>query len=255
MGTAHCWSENPDFKLEAGVIDIWLCEAGAVQGSISGFSALLSTEEQARAQRFKFDIHRERFITSHGFKRAVLANYLNIAPTRIQYQRGDKGKPSLLDADYDRQSLTFNLSHTAELTLLAIARGQEVGVDIEYINQKTDWQSITRRFFTKAEQQALFSLKEEEQKSAFFQLWTRKEAYMKLLGSGLSLSPTAFTLTVSPLPPALVGHHSTTAPAAMPVEFIDVELPERLRDYCATLAAELSICKVHFYQYSGGFNS
>ena len=255
MGAAHHWSENPDFKLEPGVIDIWLCQAKTVQESANYFSTILSAEEQARAQRFTFDIHRERFIISHGFKRSILASYLNIAPTRIQFQLGDKGKPSLLETGDDRQALTFNLSHTEDLTLLAITRGREVGIDVEYMNRKVDWQSISQRFFTKPEQQALFSLMKESQKAAFFQLWTRKEAYMKVLGSGLSLPPTAFTLTVSPQLPALIEHHSTTIPASMRVKFVDVELPKRLSDYCATLAAESSIHEVFFYQYTSGFNS
>lgn len=256
MGAAaHRWSEKPDFRLESGVIDIWLCQTESVQGRVSYFSLLLSAEEQTRAQRFKFDIHRERFIISHGFQRSVLAKYLNIAPICIQYQLGDKGKPSLLEASCDSQALTFNLSHTEDLTLLAITRNREVGIDVEHMHRKTDWQSISQRFFTKPEQQALFVLEKEHQKDAFFQLWTRKEAYMKVLGSGLSLPPTAFTLTVPPQPPELIQHHSTTIPATMSVEFIDIELPGCLSDYCATLAAESSICEVHFYQYTGGFNS
>ena len=170
----------------------------------ANFHSMLSTEEQDRAKRFKFDQHRERFIISHGFKRSVLANYLNINPSSLQFQKGDKGKPSLLETDYESQSLTFNISHTEDITLLAVTQGREVGVDIEYMNRKTDWLSIGQRFFTEPEQQALFSLSEEAQKAAFFQLWTRKEAYMKVLGTGLSLAPTAFTLTVPPQSPALI---------------------------------------------------
>ena len=250
MGTAQHWSENPEFKCQQGVFDIWLCRADTVQQRLDYFSSLLSAEELARAQRFKFEIHRNRFIISHGFKRSVLAKYLSIEPARIQYQRGDKGKPSLVEADYDRQALTFNLSHTQDITLLAVTSDIEVGIDIEYMDRKTDWSAICQRFFTVAEQQALFSLTKEKQKSAFFQLWTRKEAYMKVLGSGLSLSPTAFTLTVPPQPPALIQHHSTKVQASKQVEFIDIELPDTLTNYCAALAAESSIREYHCYQYA-----
>ncbi len=245
------WCEKPDYKLESGIIDIWLCQAESVKGCANDyFNSLLSAEERARAERFKFDQHRKRFIISHGFKRSVLANYLNIEPTSIQYKKGEKGKPSLLVDETDSQTLTFNLSHTEDVTLLAVARGQEVGVDIEYRERKTDWLSIGQRFFTKAEQQALFSLSQEQQKAAFFQLWTRKEAYMKVLGSGLSLAPTAFTLTVLPQPPALIEHHSTTLPTSMSVEFADIDLPDSLADYCATLAVERSYEGFRCYQYS-----
>ncbi|MCF6281884.1 MAG: 4'-phosphopantetheinyl transferase superfamily protein [Candidatus Polarisedimenticolaceae bacterium] len=249
MTVTH-WCEEPDYKLESGVIDIWLCQAEPVKGSADYFHSILSDEERSRAERFKFALHRERFIISHGFQRSVLARYLNITPSHIQYQKGDKGKPSLLESDYDSQALTFNLSHTEDLTLLAITCGREVGIDIEHMKRKTDWLSIGQRFFTKPEQQALFSLDEEDQKAAFFQLWTRKEAYMKVLGCGLSLAPTSFTLTVSPQPPALIRHHSTTIAASMSVEFTDVVLPETLADYCATLAVESSLGKFCCYQYS-----
>ncbi len=244
------WCEKPDYKLKPSIIDIWLCQAESVKDRADYFNSLLSAEERARAERFKFAQHRERFIISHGFKRSVLANYLNTEPTHIHYKKGEKGKPSLLVDESEKPTLTFNLSHTEDVTLLAVARGQEVGVDIEYSGRKTDWLSIGQRFFTKVEQQALFSLSQAQQKTAFFQLWTRKEAYMKVLGSGLSLAPTTFTLTVSPQPPALIEHHSTTLPASMSVEFADIDLPEALAEYCATLAVERSFEAFRCYQYS-----
>jgi len=249
MGAASLWSKEPDFKLKPDIIDIWLCRGYDVQDRLDDFNALLSVEEQTRAQRFKFEIHQNRFIISHGFQRSVLAQYLEIAPARIRYQLGDKGKPSLLETDYNSRDLRFNLSHTKDITLLAITSGAEVGIDIEHIDRKTDWQAIGQRFFTKPEQQALFSLSSENQQAAFYQLWTRKEAYMKVLGSGLSLPPTGFTLTVPPQPPALIQHHSTKIQTALQVEFIDIELLDELSDYCAALAAGLLICEFRYFQY------
>ena len=248
MSAACHWTETSDFKLQSGVIDIWLCRADTVQERTDYFSSLLSTEEQARAQRFKFDIHRNRFIISHGFKRSVLAKYLAIEPAAIQYQLSDKGKPSLIEEDKS-QDLKFNLSHTQDISLLAVSRNIELGIDVEYMDRKTDWQGICQRFFTEPEQETLFSLAKEEQKSAFFQLWTRKEAYMKVIGSGLSLPPTGFTLTVPPQPPALIQHHSTKVQTSMQVKFRDIELPESLSDYCATLAVESATFRLRCYQY------
>lgn len=232
------------------MIDIWLCLADTVQKNQDYFNSLLSAEEQARAQRFKLKVHRNRFIISHGFKRSVLAKYLTIEPASIQYQLGDKGKPSLLEGGNDRPALKFNLSHTQDITLLAITSNAELGIDIEYMDRKADWRAICQRFFTAAEQQALFSLSKEKQKPAFYQLWTRKEAYMKVLGRGLSLPSTTFTLTVPPQPPALIEHLSTKDQALMQVEFINIELPDTLSDYCATLAAESSIREHRYYQYT-----
>ena len=250
MSAACHWSETPDFKLQSGVIDIWLCRADTVQDRAAYFSSLLSAEEQARAQRFKFDIHRNRFIISHGFKRSVLAKYLAVEPASIQYQLSEKGKPSLLEAENKSQDLKFNLSHTQDISLLAVSRNIELGIDVEYKDRKTDWQGVCQRFFTEPEQEILFSLTKEDQKSAFFQLWTRKEAYMKVLGSGLSLPPTGFTLTVPPQPPALIQHHSTKVQASMQVEFSDINLPDTLSDYCATLAVESAVHEQRCYQYT-----
>ncbi len=250
MGTAHQWNKNPDFKLQQGVVDIWLCKAETVKDKFGYFSTLLSAEEQARAQRFKLDIHRNRFIMSHGFKRSVLAKYLFIEPAHIQFQSGDKGKPSLVAAEDNQQDIKFNLSHTQDITLLAVSRGTELGIDIEYMDRKTEWAEICQRFYTEPEKQALFALAKENQKSAFYQLWTRKEAYMKVLGSGLSLPPTGFTLTVPPQSPALIEHHSKKYQPSVQIEFVDIELPDVLDDYRATLAAELSIRDYRCYQYT-----
>lgn len=250
MGTTHYWSEIPDFKLQRGIVDIWLCQADTVKDKFDYFRSLLSVEEQARAQRFKLEIHRNRFIMSHGFKRSVLAKYLSIEPAHIQFQSGEKGKPSLIAVDDDQQDIKFNLSHTQDITLLALSRDTELGIDIEYMDRKTEWAEICQRFFTDPEQQALFKLDKEKQKSAFYQLWTRKEAYMKVLGSGLSLPPTAFTLTVPPQFPALIKHHSEKYLPTKQIEFIDIELPETLNDYRATLAAEDSIHEYCCYQYT-----
>jgi len=249
MGASHQWNKNPDFKLPQGIVDIWLCQADTVKDEFDYFRSLLSAEEQARAQRFKLEIHRNRFIISHGFKRSVLAKYLSIEPAHIQFQSGEKGKPSLIAAVDEEQDIKFNLSHTQDITLLAISRGTELGIDIEYIDRKTEWAEICQRFYTEPEQQALFALAKEKQKSAFYQLWTRKEAYMKVLGSGLSLPPTGFTLTVPPQSPSLIQHYSEKYQPSVQIEFIDIELPDVLNHYRATLAAETSICEYRCYQY------
>lgn len=252
METICNWSESPDFKLRQGVIDVWLCQEDNVQERLGYFNSLLSTEEQARAERFKFEIHRDRFIISHGFKRSVLAQYLDLDPARIQYQLGNRGKPSLIDAGYDGMGLKFNLSHTQGITLLAVTRDVELGIDIEYIDQKVDWKPIVQQFFTASEQQSLFILAKEKQMQAFYQLWTRKEAYMKMLGEGMYLSPTAFSLTVPPRSPALIQYSLIADQSLKQIELMDIDLISILNNYCATLAAESSICGCHYYQYDPG---
>lgn len=195
---------------------------------------MLSKEEQERAKGFKFALHRSRFIASHGFTRAVLARYLSIKDIDIVYNKGNHGKPYL--TSINKQNIQFNLSHSHDLALLAVTQGNEVGVDIEYCQRKTDWQGIVKRFFTATEQKALFLLPEIQQREAFFQLWTRKEAYMKVLGTGLALAPTQFSLSVPPEKPCLLAHHSSQYLPLETITFNTIHLGKQFKDYCASLA-------------------
>ena len=241
---------NKKHQLEENIIDIWLCQSDSVQDRTDYFMSALSSEEKARAERFKFDIHRNRFVLYHGFMREVLAKYLNVDPAAIEYKTGDKGKPSLSDSTCETQSLQFNLSHTQDNAMLAVTKKAEVGIDIEHIDRNTDWKGICQRFFTQPEQKALFSIETlEEQERAFYELWTRKEAYMKVLGTGLSLSPTEFTLTVPPEQPALVEHISTKYQHFDHVEFVRIDLPESCHTSCATLASSSPIRECHYYLF------
>lgn len=244
-------TEVNDYNLHERVIDIWLCQSAPLQNKQDDFLSLLSMEEKSRAERFKFAVHRNRFIIFHGFMRTVLANYLNMEPASLQFQEGDKGKPYLDDNAGNSQSLQFNLSHTQDVALLAVTQGSEIGIDIEHIERKTDWKGVCRRFFTKAEQYALFSLPTEAlQERAFYELWTRKEAYMKVLGSGLSLAPTAFTLSVPPDAPVLIQHHEKKYLPPEVIEFRAVNLPDAWRNYCATFAVASAVDECLFYQFS-----
>ena len=192
--------------IEKNSIDIWICQFDTHQEKLDSFFLTLSIDEINRAERFKFKEHRNRFIIFHGFMREVLAKYLLFDPQKINFIKGDKGKPYL--SNEHKSTLQFNLSHTQDVALLAIADKGEVGIDIESIDRKTDWQGIAKRFFTAQEYDALFALPEDEQRLAFYDHWTRKEAYMKVLGTGLSLSPTVFSLTMAPQKPAIIELHN-----------------------------------------------
>lgn len=240
----------PDYYLSAENCDVWLCQLTQLQDKENFFFSLLSDGEKARAERFKFPVHRTRFIISHGFTRTVLARYLKIEPDIIDYRKGQQGKPYLLQtSSFESNNLQFNLSHTEDVALLAVTQEVEVGVDIECNERKTDWQGIVKRFFTESEQKVLFALPEAQQKAAFFELWTRKEAYMKVLGTGLSLSPTEFSLTVPPEKATLIKHHSIKFPALEQLSFHPVRMPSQLNTYCASLAVAANTSGCRFYQF------
>ena len=207
----------------------------------------MSAEEKQRANRYKFAEHKNRFIIFHGFMREVLAQYIDIKPAAIRYSKGEKGKPYLENPLVT--PLQFNLSHTKDIAILAIASQGEVGVDIENLDRKTDWQGIVKRFFTDQEQQVLFALPEDKQRHAFYELWTRKEAYMKVLGTGLSLSPTDFSLTVPPEKPALIQHHSEKFKTDKDIQFKKISLPANLNNYFATIASEFKIKSLNHFQF------
>jgi len=241
-------SKKSQYTLADNDCDVWLCRLSDLFNSEAVYFATLSDEEKSRAKRFKFALHRSRFIASHGFVRCILGNYLKIDKQLINYKKGTYGKPCL--AVKKCYNLQFNLSHTEDIALLVVSRGVELGIDIECNTRKTDWQAIVKRFFTPSEQQALFCLPEDQQKAAFFQLWTRKEAYMKVLGTGLSLAPTEFSLTVPPAKPALVKHHSNKYPPLQWVSFSTITMLQPFNNYCATLAIAAKSCNYQLYLFS-----
>jgi len=241
-------SKKSEYRLSDNDCDVWLCRLSEFFNREDIFFEMLSDEEKSRAERFKFDIHRSRFIASHGFTRCVLGLYLSINARELTYKKGKQGKPYISNSN--NSNIQFNLSHTEDIAILALTQGVDTGIDIECNKRKTDWQGIVSRFFTASEQQALFLLPEEQQRDAFFQLWTRKEAYMKVLGTGLSLAPTEFSLTVPPKKPALVKHYSTKYPALQYLSFNTLIMPQQYKHYCATLAMAAKSCHYNLYVFS-----
>lgn len=171
--------------------------------------AILSPEEQARADRFVFDKHRRRFILAHFALRQILSHYINISPEKIQFETLSHGKPKLSHEQryYQywtptksiKQPLEFNLSHSKDIALLAIRTEKMIGVDIEY-HQDREFLGIASHVFSEKECQILAELSDEQQIQSFFHVWAQKEAFIKAIGQGLSYP--LKTLTVASLPPA-----------------------------------------------------
>jgi 4'-phosphopantetheinyl transferase len=145
----------------------------------------LSLQEQARAARFKFERDRKRFIVAHAALRAILARYGNNDPAHLEFVEGRSGKPRLAPP-WAASRLEFNLSHSGERALVAVNLGDDVGVDIEFVNADFEFQDIADHFFTQRETTALRELPEELQRRVFYKCWTSKEAFLKAKGTGLS---------------------------------------------------------------------
>lgn len=174
---------------EAHIYRLRLSEAEADMG-------LLAADERARAERFHFEKDRLHFAKTRSALRRLLARYLGAAPEALLFAKGPHGKPRLFGQEVSR--LRFNVSHSAEWALLAFALDREVGIDVESHERRTDVDTLLGAVCTPAEQAALRGLEPGERRRAFFGLWTGKEAVLKAMGSGLTVSPTRLELL--PLP-------------------------------------------------------
>jgi 4'-phosphopantetheinyl transferase len=157
------------------------------------FKSTLNAEERARAERFLVPQARERFIAARGILRELLATYLKTDAKKIEFQYGPQGKPSL--SAVHKSQICFSVSHSQGMGLFAFADGCEVGVDVEQIKANFKGMEIASRFFSSEESAALAKLPPELATVAFFGCWTRKEAYVKARGQGLSIPLRCFTVS------------------------------------------------------------
>lgn len=169
----------------------------AAAGSRSGLYAILSPSELERAGRFRFERDRRRYVVAHAWLRRLLALYTGRDPAGLSFRLGPHGKPSL-EGETAREGLSFNMSHSGEVALYALARGRRVGVDVEKVRPDIEHQALAGRFFSPREAQSLRGLPAKARLRAFYACWTRKEAYLKGRGEGLSFSPRLFTVTLRP---------------------------------------------------------
>jgi 4'-phosphopantetheinyl transferase len=162
----------------------------------------LADDERKRADRFHFEKDRRHFTAARGAMRILLAGYLTRRPEAVRFAYSNYGKPRLMDAD-NPSDLRFNLSHSHGLALLAVTRGRDIGVDIERLrDMERDGEALAERFFSPREAARLRSLPPELRREAFFHCWTRKEAYIKAQGKGLSLPLDQFDVSLHPHEPA-----------------------------------------------------
>jgi 4'-phosphopantetheinyl transferase len=174
---------------------LWRIDLEAVGGDESLWQRTLSSDELDRASRFHFPRDRQRFASSRSLLRILLAGYLATDPAKVNFSYSKNGKPSLGPA-HEGSNVKFNISHSGGITLLAFTRGREIGVDVEQVRSDFDVQAIARRFFSPKEQRQLADLPAEKSVDAFFRCWTRKEAYIKAIGDGLSLPLNQFDVSL-----------------------------------------------------------
>jgi 4'-phosphopantetheinyl transferase len=200
------WSPLPKvLSLGNDEVHVWRVTLDLETSQLNSLRQILSVDEQARGERFYFQKDHERFIAARGLLRTILGHYLGREPGQLQFGYGPHGKPYLA-GEWSWSGFRFNISHSQGLALYAITQGREVGVDIEYIRPHSAHKQIAHRFFSPREVMTLNALPPHLQQEAFFNCWTRKEAYIKAKGKGLSFPLNQFSVSLTPGEPAALLH-------------------------------------------------
>jgi 4'-phosphopantetheinyl transferase len=194
------------------VVDVWQCPLRVPRGVFEARLASLTAAEQARAARFRREPDREAYVAMRGFLRERLAAVLAVAPQAVTLAEGPHGKPALA-APPPRWE--FNVSHSGDIGLLALAWNRAVGVDVEQHRDNLDGPALAQRYFSPREIAALRQAPPEEQRAWFYALWTRKESFIKAVGQGLGFPLEKFSVTASPAePPRLLALEGEPQPEA-----------------------------------------
>jgi len=189
------WGTCPvQVSLAKNAIHLWRVDLDLAPQQIAHLQEMLSPEETDRAGKFQFERDRRRFQAAHGALRIILNRYLGCTPTQVQYQFTSNGKPILVNSP----ELHFNLSHSHERALVAVAHIHPIGVDIEQIRPLDNLDALARQCFSAHEYQQFAALPAPDNLQGFFNAWTRKEAYIKAIGDGLSYPLAAFDVSLLP---------------------------------------------------------
>ncbi len=196
------WLEPPaTLQLGRDEAHVWRARLDLPGARIAAFLQTLAREERQRAGRFHVARDRHRFIASRGILRAILGRYLGIDPRALRFAYNGYGKPVLPD-ETENGPIFFNVSHSEHLALYAFTHQGDIGVDVEQMTDARDYEQMARRFFSAAEVLELRAVPAEQREAAFLNAWTRKEAYIKARGLGLSLPLEQFDVSLTPGMPA-----------------------------------------------------
>lgn len=176
------------------MVTVWRIALDPARAPDAEALAELSEAERARAALFVTDALRNRWLTAHVAMRRILARELGVRPDEIVYGAGAAGKPFI--ASPAGSGVEYSFSDSGDLALLAVGRGGALGVDVEAYRAISDLEGVAERFFAPEERVALFSLPESERRGGFHRLWTRKEAYIKAIGTGLGHALDRFVVTI-----------------------------------------------------------
>lgn len=239
-------TELEGFELTHGLIHVWEGSGPIEPARYRRFLAMLDEDERQRAERFRSELHRLRFVTCRGWLRLLLAAYTGLKPEEIHFETGDHGKPRLQDTP-PNSGLVFNVSHSSERTVFGFGLDCMLGVDIERCRILNHLEGMVDRVFSAAEKRDFLNLPEASRAEFFIRLWVRKEAIVKAHGQGISLGMRDCVLSSDLTKPASLpescgrpgswtlfeldysdGYRGALAVNARPSALVRRTLPERL---------------------------
>ena len=196
------WQPPPaPLTLPPAEVHVWRASLHAGPSRLADLHAILADDERQRAARFHADRDRDHYVVARGVLRTLLGHYVQRPPQTLRFSYNDYGKPAL-EAPHGGARLYFNVSHSHNLVLYAVAHGRDLGIDIEYIRPNFAREQIAEQFFSPRENVELRALTHAQHTIGFFNCWTRKEAYIKARGQGLSLPLDQFDVSLTPGQPA-----------------------------------------------------
>lgn len=237
----------PTLKLATDEVHVWLVAVDRATARVQSFKSFLSDDEHIKQVRFHFQKDRDRFIICRGILRQILSRYLGCKAQDLKFCYNEFGKPALC-AD-TKQPICFNLSHSHNLALIAVSHNC-VGVDIEYIRTDLAIADMAESIFSSTEYVLWQALPPNLKTEAFFTCWTRKEAYLKATGKGLSLAMNAIDVSFIPKQPAILL--KTAWDAQEPYRWLLQELsPDP--NYVAAIAVASNNWQVKYWQWCDDF--
>ena len=232
-----------DFCLEVQDLHVWIVDLRRVVTLDDQLGSVLSEDESQRSRRFSFSRDRRRFLVARSFLRTLIGKYLVVHPRSITFEYNHFGKPSL-----PGENLSFNLSHSNNLILYGLAQYEPLGVDVERINPDFGTQKIAERFFSPHEIEELNCLPLDQQVIGFFNCWTRKEAFIKALGHGLSIPLNSFDVSLAPLEPARLLATRTDHQVGDSWKLYSIEPAP---GYVGAICAKGTARRLRFFHYQG----
>ncbi|MEO8356700.1 MAG: 4'-phosphopantetheinyl transferase superfamily protein [Chloroflexota bacterium] len=236
----------PTFALTDNNVHIWSASLEQPARVVRRLAAVLSEDERSRAERFHFANHRSFFIVGRGMLRTLLARYLKLNPQEVQFEYTQNRKP-FLSPSHGVHDLCFNLSHSAGIAMYALSQNRRLGIDIEYVRSIPDMDQIAASNFSEEENLQFRTVDTNGKRQAFYNCWTRKEAFIKAIGDGLSFPLDQFDVSLIPGEPARLLSIFGSEQAAGQWSMHELQPAE---GYVAALVVEGNGCSISYQEWT-----